>query len=265
MLAVVAEAQPEGGARPEPSPQPQTSAQGNAQSQQTPQLLSILTIDVKPGANAQFEEFIAKYREAAERTGSALRWLAASSETGSSRYSFARPFGSFSALADEGPDLMKVYGPDEARRLMGVFQAAVSGMATAIYTARPDLSRPGPQSQTAPVAVLFIDVTVRPNREADFEDLAKKVVEASDATAPEAHWNMFAPLFGGGSTYRVVVDVPSWNFLDKPPKPIEQRLREHFGEGEAQRLNELMTAVVDHVDQSLNRVRPELARPPAGD
>jgi len=49
------------------------SASCGTEAQDAPAMFSVLTIEVKPGTNAQFEEFIGKFRAAAEQTKSSLR------------------------------------------------------------------------------------------------------------------------------------------------------------------------------------------------
>jgi hypothetical protein len=134
-------------------------ASSGIQAQGAPQMYSTITIEVKPGMNAQFEEFIGKLKAAAEQTNSTFRWLASQSVSGNPVYTFSRSYGSFAALGEAGPDLAKVYGAAESARLLGLLQASAANESTSIYVARPDLSRPPPApvagaAAAAPVAVL---------------------------------------------------------------------------------------------------------------
>lgn len=148
-----------------------------------------------------------------------------------------------------------------------MLEAAVESITTTVYVARPDLSRPAPESDTTPVAVLYIDLNVRLGMERQFEDYAKKVIEATNAVAPNAYWQMRQRMFGPGNAagYRVVVTFQQWADLDVEPKPIPQRMVEHFGADEAARLEESGLASIQGINERLNRVRSDLARPPVND
>jgi hypothetical protein len=245
------------------------SASSGIQAQGAPQMYSTITIEVKPGMNAQFEEFIGKLKAAAEQTNSTFRWLASQSVSGSPVYTFSRPYGSFAALGEAAPDLVKVYGAAESARLLGLLQASAANESTTIYVARPDLSRPPPAAAAgaaaaAPVAVLFIDLAVRPGKEQSFEEYTKKLIAAVSAKSPNQYWQMRQRTFGPGNTagYRVVVTFQKWADLDTPPKPMQQTMVEQYGAAEAARLEAVSNDAVQGVTQRLNRVRADLGRPP---
>ena len=97
---------------------------GGVDAQDAPQLSSVLTVEVKPGTNGQFEEFVRKFRDASEQSNSPQRWRTVSSVTGGEVYTFTQRFGSFTALAEPGPELDAVYGEAGAARLLGLLQAS---------------------------------------------------------------------------------------------------------------------------------------------
>lgn len=234
--------------------------------QEAPAKYSTVVIEVKPGMNGPLEELLRKFRDAAEQTNGPQRWLASQSMSGNPVYTINIPFGTWAEFgpADDTNPLVAAYGQEEATRLLGALQTSVASNVTTIYVARPDLSRPPPEGQGTPVAVLFIDLTVRLGMEQQFEEYVGKIIEATNATAPNAHWLMRQRMFGPGNApgYRVVVTFQQWADLDAPEKPLPQRLREHFGAEEGARLETLGTAAVQGVNERLNRVRSDLARPP---
>jgi len=168
---------------------------------------------------------------------------------------------------EAGPALVEVYGAEEGGRLLGLLQASAASMSTSIYVERPDLSRPAPEAETPPAAVLYIDITVSIGGERRFEDYARKVIEATNAKAPDAYWLMRQRLFGPGNAnnYRVIVLMPQWADIDTPNKPIPQRMQEHFGAAEAERLDAALGDAIQGINQRVNRVRTDLARPPLDD
>jgi hypothetical protein len=246
------------------------TASCGTQAQEPPQKFSTVTIEVKPGMNDQFEEVVRKFRDAVEQTNGPQRWLASQSMSGNPIYTINVPFATWAEFgpppANPNP-LVAAYGEEEAGRILGMLRDAEEGSTTTIYTARSDLSRPPPESDATPVAVLYIDLNVRLGMEQQFETYAKQVIEATNATAPNAYWQMRQRTFGPGiaAGYRVVVTYPQWADLDVEPKPIPQRLQEHFGAEQAARMAEAGLASIQGINERVNRVRSDLARPPVAD
>jgi hypothetical protein len=235
--------------------------------QEPPPKFSSVAIEVRPGMNAQFEEVVRKFREAVEKTNGPQRWLASQSMSGNPIYTINVPFDTWAAFGPppaSGDPLVAAFGQEEAGRILGLLRDAEESTTTTIYVARADLSRPPPDSDATPVAVLYVDLNVRLGMEQQFEDYAKKVVEATNATAPTAYWQMRQRMFGPGNApgYRVVVTFQQWAELDTESKPIPQRMREHFGADEATRLEALGLAAIQGINERLNRVRNDLALPP---
>ena len=243
------------------------TASCNTSAQEPPEKFSTITIEVKPGMDAVLEEVITKFRDAVEKTNGPQRWLAAQSMSGNPVYTINVPFDTWAEFGpppSSGDPLVSAYGEEEARRILSLLRDAEAGATTTIYVARPDLSRPAPAAEATPVAVLYLDVNVRLGMEQQFEDYAKKLIEATNATEPRAYWQMRERLFGLGNAagYRAVVTFQQWSELDSPTKPLPQRLREHFGAEEGERVAAAGLAAIQGVNERLNRVRSDLARPP---
>jgi hypothetical protein len=235
-----------------------------AVAQEAPQMYAVTTIEVKPGGDPQLEEVIKKFKEAADKTNSPLRYTTAQSVSGNPVYTFNRPFRSFAAFGEQGPNLAETLGAAEMSRLMGLLQQSAGNESTSIYVARPDLSRPGPAQQATPEAVLYMDITVRAGKQEAFEGYVKKVVEAVAAVSPTQYWQMRQRTFGPGQNpvYRVVVTFPKWTALDTPPMPLPAQLAKHFGAAEAEKLAAIAADSIQGVNERLNRTRPDLSRPP---
>jgi hypothetical protein len=235
--------------------------------QEPPEKFSSVTIEVRPGMNGQFEEVVRKFRDAAEQTNGPQRWLASQSMSGNPIYTINVPFATWAEFGpppSSGDPLVAAYGQEEAGRILGLLRDAEASNSTTIYVARADLSRPPPDSDATPVAVLYIDLNVRLGMEQQFEDYVKKIIEATNATAPNASWQMRERLYGPGNAagYRVVVTFQQWADLDVQAKPIPQRLQEHFGAEEGARVTEAGLAAIQGINERVNRVRSDLARPP---
>lgn len=246
-----------------------TASCGTA-AQEPPPKFSTVTIEVKPGMNEQFEEVVRKFRDAVEQTNGPQRWLASQSMSGNPIYTINVPFDTWAEFGPppaSGNPLIAAYGQEEAQRILGMLSDAQEGSTTTVYVARPDLSRPPPESDATPVAVLYIDLNVRLGMEQPFESYAKQIIEATNATEPNAYWQMRQRMFGPGNAagYRVVVIFWQWADLDVQLKSIPQRMQEHFGAEEAARLEQAGLAAILGINQRLNRVREDLARPPVAE
>jgi hypothetical protein len=230
-----------------------------AQAQNAGESVSALTVHLNPGTNQLFEEYVKALREAANRTNSKMAYLTSQSMTGEPTYQFNRTFTSWAEIGEPGPNLAAVYGEAEAKRLAGLLQTSIASTSTAIYTRRLDLSRPWPALDATPVAVTHINITVRPQMTAQFESFMHKVIEATAATAPNLYWLADAP-GEGAKSYRLTQLANKWTDLDTPPKPVPQRLAEHFGQAEGQRLMAEAMGMIENIETVVRRTRPDLNR-----
>jgi len=221
----------------------------------------VRNVIVKPGAGAKFEEFIGKYKEAAEKINAPYYWLASQAAVGGGdSYDIVLQFSSWKAFDNPRDVLKDAFGANEAKRLWSLLEDSAVSTTTAAYTANPELSRPAPQSNQAEVAVLLIHLTVRPGMDMQFYEYAKKVKEATDATAPNLYWTMLMPDIGASGPL-VAIPISSWSDLDTSGKPIPQRLTEHLGAAEGFRVQAMGQAAVESLTTKVHRVRMDLARP----
>jgi hypothetical protein len=242
-----------------------------ASAQNAPEKYRVLTVEVKPGMDAQFEEFIHKFRDAVEKNKGPQHWLASSSMSGNAVYFFTVPFATWAGeFGQNAPNpLIAAYGEQEAAKVLGLLAASTESETTAIYAARPDLSRPRPQATSGqaatPVAVEYVDLNVKIGKEQEFEGYVKKLIEATNKAEPTAYWQMRQRAFGPGNTpsYRAVVQFLTWADLDKQGKSLQQRLTEAFGAAEGEKIQGLASDALQGVNQRLARVRIDLERPPA--
>ena len=234
--------------------------------QDQPAMATVLTVEVEPGANAAFEEFILAFRAGAERTGSSLHWLASQNEVGDGNtYTFTRQFGNWAEFENPANGFMvEAYDEAERARIVGLYNDSVESVSSSAYIARPDLSRGGGPVIPEPAAVIYLDIKVHQGMGPRFEAVVRKVVEATATAAPDLYWITLATSFGVAGTYRFVTVVDEWEDLNTPPKPVPQRLIEHFGAAEGSRLAQEAASVIESINQKLRRVRRDLARPPAG-
>jgi hypothetical protein len=230
-----------------------------AAAQDAAQSVSVLQVEVRPGSQGAFEEFVRHYKAAADKVGTTPSWYASSPAIGpTTMYSFSRPFSSFRELADPGNPMAAVYSTEEIARLQEVFRASVVASRTMTYDVRPDLSRPRPSDAPEPEVAIATLIEVKPGKAVQFEIYAKKVREATSEVAPQVYWTMFAPDIAAGTTYAVWAPT-TWAALDNRPSPIEQRLLEAFGRRQGQEIHANGMDAIVGVTSQLRRVRPDLS------
>jgi len=229
-----------------------------------PQRFSVLAIEVNPGTAPMFEEFIRKYVEAAGKVENSPFWFADGPGIGpANTYSFARPFGSFGDLESEYNPLLKAFDQDEVTRLLGLAQQSIASSESAIYVARPTLSRPFPPQDKPPVATLSIRLTVAQGMNEQFEEYVQKVVEATDKVAKDVHWTMYSGGIGApANVYGVRIPMWSWAELDTSSMPIPERLVQAFGKREGEKIWESGQDAITNIETQLSRFRVELSHLP---
>ena len=216
-----------------------------------------LTVSVRPGTEAQFEEFVKAYADVSRRQKLTNYWLSSQSMSGEPLYRFAMAHGSWGDFANPGPQLAKVLGEKEATRLTGLARDSIAWMRTAYFQQHSAMSRPMPAGDGPPEALLYIAFTLKPGAAAKFLELSSKTAEASAATVPNAYFVGALPSFGapGGRTILLFKHLSD---LDTPLKPPQQRVIEHFGQAEGERINALAGEAVQNIEITLFHTRPDL-------
>ncbi len=226
-----------------------------------PMGISLLTVNLNPGGAAAFTQFMTKWVEAANKINYAGHWSAtARAAGGPDNIGFARPFWSFAELGDQTAPLVEAFGQDEAMKLGKSISGSVASTQTEIYIMRPDLSRPAPPSKDPVVAMLVLQIDIKPGMQVAYENYVKKIVEASNKTN-QANW---IGLSGGpGSAHDYIVGIPytSWAAMDTQPMSILKRLTTAFGEAEGQKISAAGAAAIENINTVLRRSRPDISRP----
>jgi hypothetical protein len=221
---------------------------------------SIFSVEIKPGSQGQFEEFIVKFKQAADLVGTVPTWFASSPGVGQDNiYTFATPFKSFGELAEQRPILQEVYEAAEVTRLLALYQDAVVSTQTYLMHPRPDLSRSAPPRESPAEISLTVGITVNSGMVPEWEEYVKKLIEATDQTAKDAYWNAYAPGFGATPRSFAVRILMNWVDLDIPNKPFPERLNEAFGKREGAKIFAAGEASVANIEYAIRRNRVDLS------
>jgi hypothetical protein len=110
----------------------------------TPESIELIRLSVRPGHEAEMEQFLARLADAARRTGEPVRWRV-HRRVGGERplYVFvlrgsAGQLDAWSGLTASGT-LERAYGAEEAARILALRESALEAMERERFVAQPEL------------------------------------------------------------------------------------------------------------------------------
>lgn len=225
-----------------------------------PQFLSISVVSVKPGMNAEFQDFMKNTTNPALKKGGLMWrevWQSTAAGGDAFEYVMVSPVGKFADYDGAGA-LEKGLGAQG----FAAWQTKASTMVTSVHRfivrTRSDLSFER-QSAARPKLAVVTSIHVAPNRNSEFENYIKNdympVMKQAQVT-----YLVTQTIFGGDANEYVTLTMrDSFADLDKGPV-ITQTLGE---EGAQKLLQKLPAGIVVHVERSLSRFMPELSFMPA--
>lgn len=226
--------------------------------------MQLVTIKVKPGGNAAFEEYVTAVQRAAQQLECTDYWLTAQSVSGEPTYTVALPRASgWGAVGDPGvlPRLAEAFGEREAERLYGLASSSIESVYTAFYQGQPQLSNPRPEMAGAPDAVIMYELEIHPNMGMQYAEASALTREAAVAIAPNQHYLVMAP--GLGASHVLVVGfVERWTDLDTPRPGPGQLVLQHFGPGTGAAINARAQETIANMTVNIHRTRPDLSYEP---
>ena len=223
-----------------------------------PRGFTVNVFQVAPGLAQEFEQVSMKFKAAADKIKSPAYFGYSAAIGNSGQYAFVSPFNSYQEFATQRNVMAEVYEGEELAKLGQSFQESVSSVDSYVIVPRPDLGIAGPEFENPPEILLLIAVTVKNGMGPQFEAYLEKLVEATKATAPDLYYNAFQPGLGSGPIWRFGI-AQNWVDLDTQGKPIPQRLTEHFGKRNGERIYQDGQDAIESVEFTVSRVRPDLS------
>ena len=227
---------------------------------QTPQFLNITVVSLKPGMNAEFQDFMKNTTNPALKKGGLMWrevWQSTAAGGDAFEYVMVSPVGKFAEYDGAGA-LEKGLGAQG----FAAWQTKASSLVTSVHRfiarTRNDLSFERQPAGPHKLAVVT-SIHVAPNRNSEFENYIKNdympVMKQAQVT-----YLVTQTIFGGDANEYVTLTMrDSFADLDKGPV-IVQALGE---EGAQKLLQKLPAGIVVHVERSLSRLVPELSFMPA--
>ena len=230
---------------------------GPVRAQDEVTIVQELTVSVKPGMEAQFEELVKAFAEASRRQGLENYWLSSQSMSGEPIYRFNMAQGSWAGFANPGPNFVEVFGQREADRLSGLARDSIASTRTAFFEQHSAMSRPPVGMDSPPEALIYFAFTLNPGAAPRFLEMSSKVKEASAALLPDEYFVSALPGFGAPGA-RTILIVEHLSDLDTPTMPPQQRVLQHFGQTEGARINAIAGEAIASFSPTLFRTRPDL-------
>lgn len=224
---------------------------------QAPPLMEIVTVEVNPGAEALFEEFVMGLVRGSRQSGSNDYWLTSQSITGAPIYRFHIQHGTWAAYGEPDPDISDALGERETTRIYDLARRSVKSVSRAFYRPLEGLSVARAPMDRAPDAVNYFFMELNPGMAGQYVATSALTREASAALFPNAAYSVNAPGVGADG-FLVIGIVEHWSDLDTPLPNPGQRVIQHFGEQRGAEIVAQSNEAIAGFTTMLARTRPDL-------
>ena len=234
-----------------------------AQAPAPPGYVHVYIAKVKPDKLPTYEGLARKWADAFRKEGGE-NWITIQQQVG--EYNtiafvfFRKSWADLDKLPNEMEVLSKVYGKQEAENIFKTGAECELSGRIYIRRTRPDLSLKAEQNDMARAKLLRASyLTIRPGRAPDFEYLVKRAIEAHQKLDTKVHFTVSQTVSGGPMGYVIVSTAGTFGDFDYDPGNVIEKA---FGAEEANRFRTTIAEVVEHGENIIWRIRPELSAPP---
>jgi hypothetical protein len=106
----------------------------------------------------------------------------------------------------------------------------------------------------------LIQFVVRPGHTDEWTELVKTVIAGYKKGVPDAHWGMYEMLYGGGSTYLVIITLKSGEQIDQN-FANDAKFIEALGPEGVKKLQTLEASCIESRQTNLFRIAPKMSYP----
>jgi hypothetical protein len=231
------------------------------------QYAEVLTFKIRPTARLQFEDYMKKIVEAANKIGVDQTWQTSQMSVGGagSTYMVALPFkdwGEMDSWTDLVEFMSKAHGEKEAEQIMRAGYAAIESYQSRIFWLRKDWTTKYEEyvkSEAPSKYVMVTEMAVNREELPHFQMLLSKTkaAEDKDPGRPMAgRWQCVLgpmPFFVTVRPFDKWGDGASWSSQDKA-------MRDMYGDAEAEQLDEMDLSTIASMHMYVLEYRPELSR-----
>lgn len=236
---------------------------GGAFAQMPGQHIQFVEINVKAGAEGQFEEYIKKIIEAADKVGAPQGWIFAQAALGASSptYYVVLQFDKWSERDswDQIPQLLtKAFGEAEAEKLMKVGGDATWGNETRVYSLDEERSWNLDKNAPAPYYTIMRG-KVKPDMVDEYDMVISKIKEAQENAAVKRVGIRRRVRFGPSWEFYSASPFSKWADLDEQGSLWENVAKTH-GDTEARLLRKTLQGCYTEREFIVIATRPDLSR-----
>lgn len=232
------------------------------------QFLTVYTFTVNSGAGVQFEEYIKKIKEAAEKVGAPQTWGTFQIAFGGpgNTYLIAVQFDKWAELDawSQVPEILEeAYGADEGAKILRSGSMAIASWETSISRLLPDLSYNIDSLTPAPMYQIRLS-RVKRDMQDEYRGFIAKLDEARKKAGDRRHVTRRVSVMGPTTMYSSAVPMEKWSERDEG-EGVWEMIEKAHGENETRRLRETIEASVEESDVFVITLRPDLSRSSTAD
>jgi hypothetical protein len=223
-----------------------------ALTQDAPQLLSAITIKVKPDSNAEFQGLLREFRSANKKAGAPFLSVWQSGALGeANQYLVVTPMANFASF-DKAPAIAEAMGEGAYERWIGAVRRCIVDVRREAVLLRPELSIQSDNAASPQLAVL-LEVTVAPGKQYAYEAFLKgDVLPSLRKAGLRDFWVHQAAIGGVTPRYVAVWPMESYAEFDQPPPLVKV-----LGAAGAQKVMEKVAGIVTRYDSSVVQYNAE--------
>ena len=234
-----------------------------------PQYLQVITLTVKPGAVADYEEYRKKFNAAQAKTAGAAPSVTYAVTYGGPGFTYmtAVPFEKFAdreGLPSNADVLTKAYGQAEANRILKSFREAIVQQRTEVFTYQPNSSL-NPKGFDPPSAFISLArAELNPGMGADYAMYLTKLKIAQEKAKDPRTIIRRTSAYGTAGVWHNATLYTKLSERDATLPPLGDIVRQAFGENEANQLLDINRRAVRTTQLWLLTYRADLSRPKPG-
>lgn len=181
---------------------------------QEQQLLRVTVIQVNPGMQFEFEDFLKNELFPAMRSGGATQWGGWIVTFGNmDQYLFTTPLDNLADLDQPSP-LFKAVGEEGIRATMTKMKKYVGSARNSLIITRPDLGVDVPSTYVPKMGVM-VNATVAPGHQEDYEKITKSIMEVVRKTNAKGAYASRTFMGGNPNQYNTFILFDSFAEMEK--------------------------------------------------
>jgi hypothetical protein len=228
-----------------------------------PKVLTVTREFVKPGKSGPtHDKSESAFVEAMRKAKWPTYYFGLDSLSGKTRSLFLTGYDSFDAWEkDNRAQEKNAVLSGELQRAFTADGALLDSMDQSVWRFREDMSM-HPTTDIGSARMMEFEVFhLKPGHEADWDTAVKMVKDAYAKGVPDAHWDMFEMVYGGGSTFVVITPLKGGAEIDKNFASGKQFM-EAMGQEGMKKLSELSAAAIDSIENNLFAINPHMSYVP---